>query len=78
MRPEGEAVSPYTIAVPTAQFVFRFNVGDRVVKTGGDYSYSGVVVSAFQKVSGAQRYVVEDARGLLFIFNESQLHKAKG
>ena len=47
--------------------------GDRVQKTGGDYSFEGVVVSAFAKRSGAMRYVVEDDRGLLFIFNRQSL-----
>jgi len=50
-----------------------FAVGDEVTKTGGDYSYSGRVVGRLVKKSGAVRWVVEDDRGLLFIFNASQL-----
>jgi len=47
--------------------------GDAVRKTGGDYRFEGVVVGIIVKLSGAIRYVVEDERGLLFIFNETQL-----
>jgi hypothetical protein len=50
-----------------------FVVGQRVEKVGGDYSYSGVVVAVIIKRSGVVRIVVEDDRGLLFIFNPSQL-----
>src|SRR5574343_172788 len=50
-----------------------FEVGDRVEKIGGDYSFEGEVVSVFKKRSGAVRLVVEDDRGLLFIFNETNL-----
>lgn len=46
-----------------------------VTKTGGDYHFEGVVVARFPKLSGAIRVVVEDDRGLLFIFNESMLHR---
>jgi len=51
----------------------QFSVGDCVEKSGGDYRFSGVVVAGFAKRSGAVRYVVEDERGLLFIFNGDQL-----
>jgi len=51
----------------------RFEVGDRVEKTSGDYTYEGTVVSVFKKLSGKIRLVVEDNRGLLFIFNEKSL-----
>ena len=47
--------------------------GDRVRKVGGDYRFEGTVVSVFAKLSGVRRCVVEDDRGVLFIFNESQL-----
>lgn len=53
-----------------------FNVGDEVEKPGGDYSFRGRVVAVFVKRSGAERMVVEDARGLLVIFNESPLTDA--
>lgn len=49
------------------------NIGDLVEKTGGDYTFSGTVVSVFQKLSGVTRIVVENRDGLLFIFNEQQL-----
>lgn len=48
-------------------------VGDLVEKVGGDYRFRGHVVAVFQKRSGAVRLVVENADGLLFIFNESNL-----
>jgi hypothetical protein len=51
----------------------RFAVGDRVSKRGGDYSFDGTVISVCWKLSGHLRYVVEDDRGLLFIFNEASL-----
>lgn len=55
----------------------KFKTGDRVIKGGGDYTFEGVVVAAFFKRSGAVRYVVEDDRGLLFIFNELALQMVK-
>lgn len=48
-------------------------VGDPVEKNSGDYTFCGVVRSVFAKGSGAVRVVVEDERGLLFIFNPGQL-----
>lgn len=56
--------------------MFNFNKGDRVEKRKGDYTFNGVVVARFAKRSGAERYVVEDDRGLLFIFSQGQLSKA--
>ena len=52
---------------------FRFQVGEFVVKTGGDYTFEGFVVSVFRKRGGKIRYVVEDYRGILHIFSESNL-----
>jgi hypothetical protein len=52
---------------------FKFKHGDRVEKTTGDYRYKGIVVAAFSKLNGSPRYVVENADGMLFIFNEQQL-----
>jgi hypothetical protein len=50
-----------------------FMEGDCVEKVGGDYRYEGVVVGVVTKRSGHVRYVVEDDRGMLFIFNGGQL-----
>jgi len=47
----------------------KFKVGDRVEKVGGDYSFVGIVVAAFEKLSGADRYVVEDSRGVLHVYS---------
>jgi len=38
-----------------------------------DYSYTGYIVTVFKKIGGAQRCVVEDDNGRLFIHNASQL-----
>lgn len=51
----------------------RFNIGDHVVKLGGDYTFDGIVVSVFQKLKGANRVVVENKDGVCHIFNELQL-----
>ena len=48
-------------------------VGDRVIKTGGDYTFEGEVVAVFKKRSGAIRLAVEDDRGVVMIMNESQV-----
>lgn len=42
---------------------------------GNDYSYKGVVVSVFDKISGAIRVVVEDDNGRLFIHNPQQISR---
>lgn len=52
---------------------YKFQVGDSVEKNSGDYFYEGVVVSRFQKLSGAVRYVIENEDGVLMIMNEGQL-----
>lgn len=58
----------------------EFGVGQRVQKSGGDYSFEGRIVAAFQKWNreltrqgGAWRYVVQNREGLLHIFNGNQL-----
>lgn len=51
----------------------KFAINDHVIKDSGDYRYKGHVVSVFEKMSGAVRYVVENEDGMLFIFNEGQL-----
>lgn len=52
-----------------------FARGDAVEKVGGDYQFVGNVVAVFEKLSGLTRVVVENAHGLLFIFNPSQLRR---
>lgn len=49
------------------------DIGDRVEKLGGDYTFVGVIVSRFAKLSGAIRLVVEDDRGVLHIYGEKNL-----
>lgn len=51
----------------------KFAVGDKVKKITGDYAFDGVVRSVFQKLNGKTRLVVEDDRGILHIFSESNL-----
>lgn len=51
----------------------EFNIGDRVYKITGDYSFSGIIISKFRKVSGKVRYVVENSDGILHIFSASNL-----
>lgn len=49
-------------------------IGDRVEKTGGDYWFEGTIIAKFTKLrTGLLRFVVEDDRGLLFIFSEKSL-----
>lgn len=51
-------------------------IGDRVQKVGGDYQFEGEVRAIIRKRSGQTRYVVEDDRGLLFIFHGNNLRFA--
>lgn len=53
----------------------KFAVGDSVRKVGGDYRFDGIVVAAFQKLSGLWRYVVEDDRGILHIYGPNNLER---
>jgi hypothetical protein len=53
----------------------QFEVGDKVIKEGGDYTFNGVVVAAFHKLSGVERFAVENKEGLVHIFNGKQLTK---
>lgn len=54
----------------------KFKPGDRVEKTTGDYTFSGIVVCRFHKLHppDALRYVVENDAGIVHIFNEKQLN----
>jgi hypothetical protein len=57
--------------------IMKFAVGDRVKKVGGDYSLTGTIVSAFIKLAGQERYVVEAdcPKGLLHIYGPNNLEK---
>ena len=55
----------------------KFKLGEKVQKVGGDYIYEGVVAGIVYKTSGQIRYVIEDDRGMLFIFNEKNLQLRK-
>ncbi len=50
-----------------------FAIGDPVLKVGGDYSFRGRVVAAFDKLNGSRRYVVENGDAVLHIFSGKQL-----
>lgn len=52
----------------------KFALGDQVSKVGGDYRFDGVVVAAFRKLSGVERFVVEDDRGILHIYGPSNIY----
>lgn len=55
-----------------------FEIGDKVEKVGGDYSFVGFIVAKFKKLSsGLTRFVVEDDRGVLHIYSEKNLQKAE-
>ena len=60
----------------------RFSIGDRVQKIGGSYQTVGTIMAAFLVDEGAAgagaRYVFrfDEPRGMLHIFNESQLDYA--
>lgn len=51
----------------------EFHKGDHVHKVTGDYTFTGRIVSVFEKSSGQVRYVVENTDGVLHIFSASQL-----
>ena len=52
----------------------NFEIGEEVIKTGGDYNFRGWVVARFQKRGNGQpRYVVENRDGILHIFSPVQL-----
>lgn len=55
-----------------------FYQGERVIKTKGDYTFEGVVVSRFTKTTGAIRYVVENPAGILHIYSAKDLELADG
>ena len=52
----------------------KFQVGDKVKKITGDYSFDGTVVAAFTMLNSAERYVVEHSEcHMLHIFSEKNL-----
>lgn len=48
-------------------------IGKRVSKTGGDYSFDGEIRAVFRKKSGVVRYVVENDQGILHIFSAANI-----
>lgn len=57
---------------------FTFNVGDRVRKKTGDYTFNGVVVAVFfKRDSTLERVCVENDQGLIHIFSPAQLELVK-
>ena len=53
-----------------------YGPGTRVEKTEGDYGFSGEILLAFEKRSGHVRWLVEDDRGLVLIWNARQITAA--
>lgn len=54
------------------------NLENKVEKVGGDYTFVGIIVAKFTKLSGVERYVVEDDRGVLHIYSEKNLRLYEG
>ena len=50
-------------------------VGYLVERVNSDYKFVGTVVSEFKKTTGLTRYVVEDDRGVLFIWRRENFEK---
>lgn len=73
---ETEADEEYVAIIRGAESR-RFGLCERVAKRSGDYTFEGEIVGIFRKKGGAIRVVVEDDRGLLFIFNQNQLEVVK-
>lgn len=56
----------------------QFAIGTAVGKIGGDYRFDGHIRAIVVKSSGAVRYVVEDDRGILFIWRHDQFVTREG
>jgi hypothetical protein len=57
----------------------KYEIGTRVKKITGDYTFEGTVVASFQMTSGAERYVVEHSGAhILHIFAEKNLDYIEG
>lgn len=54
-----------------------FQVGDLVIKVGGDDTFSGVVIMAGRKTSGEWCYAVENSDDLIQIFGGKQLTRVE-
>lgn len=48
-------------------------IGDKVWKHTGDYTFHGEIRAVLQKLSGKTRVVVENPDGILHIFSPEQL-----
>lgn len=55
--------------------ISEFTLANRVRKVTGDYTFEGRVVGVISKSSGRVLYAVEDDRGIVRIFLESQLER---
>jgi hypothetical protein len=53
-----------------------YRLRQTVRKTGGDYTYDGIIVGVWQKLSGVWRYTVEDHRGCAMTMSRAQLEPA--
>jgi hypothetical protein len=77
----GKHLAPFISCRPSARVADDgdrhdpLEVGERVIKDGGDYTFEGVTIAVFKKRSGAIRYAVEDDRGIVMIMNPQQLRK---
>lgn len=69
-QPRGEAARPQSFS-PSR--LAEPKLGASVAKIGGDYSFKGIVVASFKKLSGVRRFVVEDDRGVLHIYGPQNL-----
>lgn len=49
------------------------NLGDKIIKDSGDYTFKGEIVSVFTKKSGVVRYVVENDAGILLIMSDKMI-----
>jgi hypothetical protein len=69
---------PATLVKDTCLGSVVLKRGDKVRKSGGDYSFYGTVVAVFNKIGNpkAYRIVVEDSRGILLIMNPTQVEMA--
>lgn len=54
---------------------FRYSIGDYVCNRARGFDFEGTIVTAFYKLQGPKRYVVEDGRGLLVVFCEDEIKK---